>query len=97
MFFHKINAKGMYAVICSHNLICKIQLSSLMNKEIFFQEPNLRQGIYCALKRNHATCVLERKSTWNQPEGYDTGIVVWHPSVGKKVPLVLQRKKIAKW
>ncbi|GFO11575.1 cysteine--tRNA ligase, mitochondrial [Plakobranchus ocellatus] len=34
---------------------------------------------------------------WSQPEGYSTGIMIYHPLVKKKVPLVLQQEKIVTW
>ena len=47
--------------------------------------------------RTHATCTIGGNGKWEQPTGYDTGIVVWHPVVKKKVPLILKERKIAKW
>lgn len=54
-------------------------------------------AIYQLTNRTLATCAVGGKGEWQQPTGYDTGLVVWHPVVKKKVPLILRENKIAKW
>lgn len=96
---------GLNAIICSRSLIrtrksfstfqIKSRIFSSDLQQLQLRCTNLRDPVF--LYRTHATCTLGGEGKWEQPTGHDTGIVVWHPTVKKKVPLILNEKKIAKW
>ncbi|XP_059144803.1 probable cysteine--tRNA ligase, mitochondrial [Physella acuta] len=35
--------------------------------------------------------------SWSQPQGFDTGIKIYHPVVKDKVPLVLRQERLVQW
>ncbi|XP_076446066.1 putative cysteine--tRNA ligase, mitochondrial [Babylonia areolata] len=102
-YFHRAAKVGRNAVICSRSLIrTKKPSLAFLNTGCDVLPVQLcvpPQKILLHQFRSHATCRLGGKETanWEQPSGYDTGIMVWHPVVKKKVPLILKEKKIAKW
>ncbi|KAK7097001.1 probable cysteine--tRNA ligase, mitochondrial [Littorina saxatilis] len=97
--FRRAANVGVNAVICSRSLIRTQNLVSTSQSKsrhwcCVNPFPLCATAFQC---RTHATCTIGGNSQWEKPEGYDTGIMVWHPMVKKKVPLILNEKKIAKW
>lgn len=55
------------------------------------------QRVFSSPRRSHATCTVGGNVEWEEPDGWNTGIMVWHPVLKKKVPFILREKKTAKW
>ncbi|GFS25986.1 cysteine--tRNA ligase, mitochondrial [Elysia marginata] len=46
---------------------------------------------------NHRTYTCDSSTKWSQPQGYDTGIKIYHPLVKDKVSFILKQEKTVQW